>query len=68
MTALHAEVIDQEKKIKHSKLAEMVEEAITDPSKLNVKLKVTMRTFLQFTCMQLEALNQSADVPANNRK
>jgi hypothetical protein len=35
-----ADTIDKEKKMKHSKLAERMEEAITDPSKINVKLRV----------------------------
>lgn len=35
-----AEIIDQEKKVKHSKLAAKTEEVINDPSKINIKLKV----------------------------
>lgn len=35
-----AETIDQEKKMKHSKLADRLEEVIQDPSKISVKLKV----------------------------
>lgn len=33
-------VIDAEKKVRHSKLAERTEEVLTDPSKLKLKLKV----------------------------
>ncbi len=32
-------VIDESKKVKHSKLCSSTEEVITDPSKINVKLK-----------------------------
>ena len=35
-----AGIIDSEKKVRHSKLAERTDEVITNPSKLNVKLKV----------------------------
>lgn len=41
---LGVEIIDQEKKVKHSKLASKTEEVITDPSKINVKLKVGARS------------------------
>lgn len=33
-------VIDAEKKVRHSKLAERTEEVLTDPAKLKLKLKV----------------------------
>jgi nucleosome binding factor SPN SPT16 subunit len=35
------ETIDQEKKVKHSKLSERMEEVISQPTKINVKLKVS---------------------------
>ena len=35
-----AGIIDSEKKVRHSKLALRTTDAITEPSKLNVKLKV----------------------------
>ena len=35
-----ADTIDKEKKAKHSKLADGIEEVIQDPSRINVKLKV----------------------------
>jgi hypothetical protein len=38
--ALTAETVDQEKKVKHSKLAERMEEVISEPTKIGVKLKV----------------------------
>jgi hypothetical protein len=34
------DTIDQEKKVKHSKLAEQLEDVISNPSKINIKLKV----------------------------
>jgi hypothetical protein len=37
-----AETIDQEKKMKHSKLADRLEEVIQDPTKISVKLKVLL--------------------------
>ncbi|GAB4820394.1 hypothetical protein N2152v2_007440 [Parachlorella kessleri] len=36
------EIIDQEMKVKHSKLAAKTEEVITDPSKINIKLKAEL--------------------------
>lgn len=33
------EILDKGKRVKHSKLAEMTEEVITDPAKINLKLK-----------------------------
>ena len=33
-------IIDEEKKVRHSKLAEKTDEVITNPQKINVKLKV----------------------------
>ena len=46
------ETIDQEKEVKHSKLAEGLEGAISDPTKINVKLKVgAQRAFFpHFLC------------------
>jgi len=41
-----AETIDQEKQVKHSKLADELESVISDPAKINVKLKV--RYFFEF--------------------
>lgn len=35
-----ADIIDKEKTVKHSKLAEGMEEAISEPLKVNVRLKV----------------------------
>lgn len=35
------ETIDQEKKVKHSKLSERMEEVISQPTKINVKLKAS---------------------------
>lgn len=37
------ETIDQEKKMKHSKWADRLEEVIQDPSKISVKLKVFLQ-------------------------
>jgi len=39
---LHAETIDQEKKVSHSRLADMIESVISEPSKIEVKLKVNL--------------------------
>ena len=38
--AASAEIIDKEKKVRHSKLADRIEEMISDPTKMGVKLKV----------------------------
>ncbi|CAL8465250.1 g4785 [Coccomyxa elongata] len=35
-------IIDEEKKVKHTKFGQKIEEVITDPSKINVKLKADM--------------------------
>ena len=43
---LFADTIDQEKKTKHSKLADRLEEAVQDPAKINVKLKVRLSIYL----------------------
>ena len=37
---LRAGIIDEEKKVRHSKLAEKTDDVITNPQKINVKLKV----------------------------
>lgn len=37
-----AGIIDEEKKVKHTKFGQKIEEVITDPSKINVKLKADM--------------------------
>ena len=34
-----AGIIDEEKKVRHSKLADKIEEVISDPSKMEIKLK-----------------------------
>ncbi len=39
LTLVLTGIIDEEKKVKHSKLSEMTEEVITDPSKIGVKLR-----------------------------
>jgi len=41
-----AETIDQEKKVKHSKLADALESVIIEPAKIDVKLKVRIATSL----------------------
>ena len=41
------DTIDQEKKMKHSKLADRLEEVIQDPSKISVKLKVLFKLELR---------------------
>ncbi len=33
------DIVDKERKIKHSKLTELTEDAITEPSKIGIKLK-----------------------------
>jgi hypothetical protein len=33
-------IIDEEKKVRHSKLADRIEEVITEPSRMDIKLKV----------------------------
>lgn len=33
-------IIDEEKKVRHSKLADKIEEVISEPSKMDIKLKV----------------------------
>ena len=35
-----AGIIDDEKKVRHSKLADKIEEVISEPSKMEIKLKV----------------------------
>lgn len=35
-----AGIIDEEKKVRHSKLADKIEEVISEPSKMEIKLKV----------------------------
>lgn len=37
-----AGIIDEEKKVKHTKFGQKIEEIVTDPSKINVKLKADM--------------------------
>jgi hypothetical protein len=36
-------IIDDEKKIKHSKLAEKTEAVITDPTRINVRPRLSLR-------------------------
>ena len=38
-----AGIIDEEKKVRHNKLADKIEEVISEPSKMEIKLKVRCR-------------------------
>lgn len=37
------DILDKGKRVKHSKLAELTEEVVTDPSKIQLKLKQARR-------------------------